>query len=494
MQITDRQFESHALPLLSGLIREQRWFSSKSKKTEGAALEDFSYFEFGGSCFVLPVVHLTYDDGSGETYFIPLRCSEAAHDTGAKLSFSVHEEELDMHFSDALFSRTFIQALLSFMEGNTVIDFVRGRAEAHSSSLHGSLEEAAKEQMRVVSSEQSNTSVIAGRKVIYKSYRKLEHGINPDFEIPEFLSEHTSFRSFPRPLGRLEHRNEGNRVLGVLSEFVENEGDCWTYFTGRLNAFLTGHDGSASCLELIPALAGVTSSMHNALSTATEPAFLPSAVTEEDTSRWMKNFESLLHSTCATLQRALDGLTGEDRRLAELFLDEEERLSSAGSSLSILCDEHVSMTRIHGDYHLGQILKSGSSFYVIDFEGEPMRTLEERRQLNCPLKDVSGMIRSLDYAISAAAISAGVPSTDEAAVLWKASAAKSFMVKYWEDYSPSMPYLPSRFADMTDVLDFFLIEKTVYELDYELNNRPDWIHIPLSALAGRSAPRLNRPQ
>jgi trehalose synthase-fused probable maltokinase len=491
MQITDRQFESHVLPLLSGLIREQRWFGSKSKTTAGAALEDFSYFESGGSSFVLPVVCLTYHDGSSETYFVPLKCSEGVHSTEAKLSFQVRADDRNLHFSDALFSRTFIQALLSLMQRNAVMDFVKGRSTAL--SLPDSLRDVAEEHIRVVSSEQSNTSVMVGRKAIYKSYRKLEHGINPDFEIPEFLSGHTSFRSFPRPLGRLEYGNGGERALGVLSEFVENEGDCWTYFTGRLNAFLTSHDYSASCLGLIPALAGVTSSMHNALSGATEPAFLPSAVTEEDTDRWMEKFESLLHSTCVTLQRTLGGLSGEDRRLAELFLIEEDRLSSTGSSLNILCDESVGMTRIHGDYHLGQILKSGSSFYVIDFEGEPMRTLEERRQLNCPLKDVSGMIRSLDYAISAAAISAGVPSNDDAVVSWKADATESFMVKYWEAYSPSMPYLPSRFADMTDVLDFFLIEKTVYELDYELNNRPDWVHIPLSALASRSASQLNRP-
>ncbi len=487
MRLNAKQFEDTALEQLSQIIRRQRWFRSKSKSVDAADLEDFSFFEAGGNSFVLPLIRFAYSDGSSETYFVPLLCSEHEHGAGAGFSFHVHAGGSEVHFSDALHDSTFVRSLLFLMERGATIVFAKGRLTGRSMMYTASMQITAEVQTKVVSSEQSNTSVMIGNHSIYKSYRRIDRGINPDYEMPEFLYAHTTFRALPRPLGRLEYLNGGEHAVGVLSEYVENEGDCWTYFLSRLTEALKRGDGVKTCFEHVAALAGITSSMHNALSGAALPAFTPSPVNAEDINGWMSNYESLLHSTCATLRRSSGGLTDEDRKLALSILDAEYKLSRAGSALRVLSDELVCATRIHGDYHLGQILKAGTSFFVIDFEGEPMRPPEERRRMNSPLKDVGGMLRSLDYVIGAAARSAGIPAGDETVESWRNGAAELFTVKYMEGYSPSMPYLPSRFADMADVLHFFLVEKAVYELDYELNNRPDWVHIPLDALVRLSA-------
>lgn len=486
MPMTKVLFEEHALQTLSALVRRQRWFRSKSKNCIAAALADFSSFDSEGSSFVLPVVSFSYDDGSSEAYFVPLRCS--GHESGGPgIVFRIKAGDRDLNFSDALHDSTFMRALLSMMEKGETMDFAGGHASGFSLAEPGALLKMGKEQIRVISSEQSNTSVVIGRQAIYKSCRKIEEGINPDYEMPEFLYARTSFRSVPRPLGRIEYTNGGRHAVGILSEYIENDGDCWTYFLGRLTEALRHGDAAGTCFEYIPVLAGITSSMHNALSGATLPAFAPSPVTPADTDRWAAHFRSLLHSTCSTLRRVSGDLNDHGRALAKEFLDREVSLSSLVSPLRSLTDERVCMTRIHGDYHLGQVLKAGSSFYVMDFEGEPMRTIEERREINCPLKDVSGMLRSLDYVISAAALSAGMAVTDARVESWKTGASELFTVKYREGYSPSMPYLPSGRADISAVLQFFLLEKAVYELDYELNNRPDWAVIPLVHLAKLSA-------
>ncbi len=488
MTFAARQFEEHALPALSEAVRTRRWFRSKSKNIRATTLEDFSSFESSGDRFVLPVVRFAYDDGSSESYFVPLLLSVSGRDSGESLDFPVHVSGSTMHFSDALYERSFVGALLSLISRGGTISFGRGHADCHSMVPSADMHMTDGEQMRVISSEQSNTSVVIGTRAIYKSYRKMEEGINPDYEVPEFLYRHSSFRSLPRPLGRVEYVDGAPRAVGVLSEYVQNEGDCWTYFQGRLVPSLKNGSCAGVCFEHIPALADITSSLHNALSGATLPAFAPSAVSPADVEGWARNYTSLLGSTCSSLRRKLDKLDGPDRRLAELFLSREESLASHASSLRVLVREKVFMTRIHGDYHLGQILKAGNAFYVIDFEGEPMRTLEERRRLNSPLKDVSGMLRSLDYAISSAALSAGVPVTDRAVEAWRTEASDMFTAKYRDGYSPSMPYLPRLHADASDVLRFFLLEKAVYELFYEMNNRPGWISIPLSSLIRLSGP------
>jgi maltokinase len=327
--------------------------------------------------------------------------------------------------------------------------------------------------------EQSNTSVILGGGLVWKTLRRPQPGLNPDLEITRFLTTRTSFRHVPRLAGWAEHEaGDGAATLGVLQEFVANRGDGWKHvlsaLRGRLGAG-PARSGPDPLVEDMRRLGTITGGLHAALaSDAADPDFAPEPITRDDVARW-----------AADIRRDVEagdvwGLPGGGAPVDP---------NGAGVARALRALEALVGTvkiRSHGDYHLGQVLKTEDGFVIIDFEGEPARPLAERRAKLPALRDVAGMLRSLDYAAHAVAFE--VPAVERAPALamltaWESEARRAFLDGYRGAATASPTALiPRSEEELLAACAAFELEKACYELRYERNNRPDWVAIPLAGI------------
>jgi maltose alpha-D-glucosyltransferase/alpha-amylase len=323
--------------------------------------------------------------------------------------------------------------------------------------------------------EQSNTSVVLDGLVL-KSLRRPPSGVSPDLEIPRFLTTRSAFRHAPRVAGSVEYEGPGGTAtLGVLQEFVPNVGDGWSHVVSTL----AGRDpmlapSSDPLVEDVGRLGAVTGELHAALaSDDTDPDFRPEPITKDDVARWRDD-----------LLRDLAAADVSDR-LAETTPEAPPRVAGALAALEALAGT-ASKIRIHGDYHLGQVLKTQDGFVVIDFEGEPGRPPAERRRKQPVLRDVAGMLRSLDYAAHAVAF--GRPEQERAAALgalgaWEAPARGAFLAAYHAAVVRSrVALVPTTLAALERACAPFELQKACYELRYERDNRPDWVAIPRAGI------------
>lgn len=474
---------------LADALKGQRWFGGKARAVRSQLMLDYGEMQYDSGIFPLAIVRLVFDQDVVEDYFIPLSLSGGDN---VPLSIRIEKEGKTLVLSDALFDAQFMEGVMHALAGNRRMEMRKGQISTVHTRFFAD-PGGWPMQTSVISSEQSNTSVVIGRSSIYKSYRKIEKGVNPDCEVPDALSSSSGFSAVPKPLGRLEYTGETKCTVGSLSEFVENEGDCWTYFLKELSLFTESAasgpepddraDNEHSCLGLVSDLGRVTAQLHNALaSIGGNEAFAPVAVSHEDTLRWAADFSKLTDSVMRTLEARRHLLEGAASSMAGRLMAEKQKLSRSADNVADLHTLGVRRIRVHGDYHLGQVLKAGRKLYIIDFEGEPMRSLDYRRSPHCALKDVSGMLRSLDYAASFSARRAGTPESESIFSRWSRLAQGAFLESYWASSGRDMQFLPPTFDGMEKALAFFTIEKAVYELDYELNNRPSWVGIPLAAI------------
>ncbi|MGH7397691.1 MAG: alpha-amylase, partial [Candidatus Rokuibacteriota bacterium] len=331
---------------------------------------------------------------------------------------------------------------------------------------------------RRLTGEQSNTSVVVGDLVL-KSLRRPPPGLNPDLEVTRFLTTRTAFPHVPRLAGWIEYAGAGEvATLALLQEFVPNAGDGWTHVVSTL----TDRDGAVErrpdpLLDDVRVLGAVTGGLHAALASGdADPEFRPEPVDRDDVARWAGDIAREVGEDSIRSRLAGHVAPGADvpgrvaRTLAGL---------TAGASATM-------KIRVHGDYHLGQVLKTRAGFVVIDFEGEPARPLAERRLKQSALRDVAGMLRSLDYAAHAVAF--GQPEATRAVALaaltgWEERARDAFLDGYEEAVAASPVLLvPSSPAELRRACAPFELQKACYELRYELNNRPDWAPIPLAGI------------
>jgi maltose alpha-D-glucosyltransferase/alpha-amylase len=374
--------------------------------------------------------------------------------------------------------------------------------------------------------EQSNTSIRFGDRLILKLFRKLEAGINPDLEIGRFLTEQTDFRHTPRVAGALEIRGRGHEpvTLGVLQEFIPNEGDAWRYTLDSLGRFFDrvamswGQTAAAATAGgVVPAepltalaerelgaddferigtyvptvrlLAERTAELHIALASGRGKDFAPEPFSELYQRSLYDSMRSLTKKNLRLLRSRLAACPEAERPAAEWVLAAEERILDRFHRLTSrkLAAER---TRVHGDYHLGQVLYTGRDFVILDFEGEPARSLSERRLKRSPMRDVAGMLRSFQYAAYVALfeeVASGVssaeagPALESWALYWERWVSAAFLQAYLNRVRGA-EFLPASAEEREILLDTFLLEKAIYELGYELNNRPDWVRIPLQGI------------
>jgi trehalose synthase-fused probable maltokinase len=340
------------------------------------------------------------------------------------------------------------------------------------------------------SGEQSNTSLRIGDGAILKVIRKLEQGVHPELEIGRFLTGEADFSATPALLGWSELEGATSdevSTLSVLQAFVANEGDGWAWTLERLSQ--VGQPGGDRALEQATAwlrrLGARTAEMHRAFGIDTlDPAFRPEPAGAKDFRTWTE-------AAHAMAGRALDGLAAAGERLGPQALGLAEALLARRSALAERLDTLLretpsfAKTRHHGDYHLGQVLVAGDDAVIVDFEGEPLRPLAERRARHAPLRDVAGLLRSLAYAAAAAgrALPTEMPADAREAAqrhldTWEAEASRAFLGAYLE-VAQASPGCPQDQEAAGRVVRFFMLEKALYEIAYEIANRPDWVAIPV---------------
>jgi predicted trehalose synthase len=311
----------------------------------------------------------------------------------------------------------------------------------------------------VMSAEQSNTSIVFGEEQVLKVFRRIEPGVNPELEMLRFLSTR-GFQNIATLTGWYDYSGElMQATLGIMQEFIGEARDGWELAL----------DDPKGVLARIPDLGRATGEMHSVLaSEAMDSAFTPEEPSAEALSLLTATIDEQIERAFLDLPRdnpALEPILGR----GEEVRDRLQLMSHVGVGGRLI--------RHHGDYHLGQTLLRDAGWVILDFEGEPARSLLERRRKRSPLRDVAGMLRSFAYAASASELLRGVPAPEG----WEDAARTAFLEAYMETVEPSL--LPAGRPATEKLLAIFELEKAVYELRYELNNRPDWVPIPVAGIA-----------
>jgi maltose alpha-D-glucosyltransferase/alpha-amylase len=370
-------------------------------------------------------------------------------------------------------------------------------------------------ESKILKADQSNTAIIYNDQYFFKFYRKVEQEINPDLEIVRFLSENTNFRNAPKYAGSIEYRdNDGKTmVLGLLQEKVENQGDAWVMTIDSVGRFYERVMTKAKkeklpklinraaikfeeAPEIIQELIGRgfyervvrlgqrTAEMHLALaSDNNNPAFAPEYFTSNYQRSLYSSLRRLTKDRFKLLEQSLDKLNVETQELARKVLELEDSVLECFSEVYQTRVTSIK-TRIHGDYHLGQVLFTGKDFIIIDFEGEPGFSFSERRLKKNPMKDVAGMMRSFHYAaFGKILLNENYREKDiEFLVQW-AEQWQHYVSRFYLDAYLERMGMDSRLTEQDEILiRTYLIEKAIYELGYELNGRPDWVIIPLRGI------------
>ncbi|HEY4864210.1 MAG TPA: maltose alpha-D-glucosyltransferase [Candidatus Dormibacteraeota bacterium] len=447
LSLRDRELE-RALPTYLG---RQRWFRGKSRQIAEVSVVDSVPLVDAQ----LKIVEVRYRDGDPDIYALPL-CREP-----------------DGKVVDALTHPEFNASLLEAMGQRRRFRGRQGTLLALPTPRLKRMQKSATELAPHLSgAEQSNNSVIFGERLILKLYRRVEPGVNPDLEVSHFLTNR-QFPNIAHVAGALLYRRgrEQTSALGMLQTYVPNQGDGWSQ---ALDELARGDRGAIETYERYAALLGRrTAEMHVALSSDTQdPAFAPEPTAMLNARSAYQSIRTLGLQVMRQVRRQLPTLPEEAREEAAKVLDLESRLLPR---LHDLLDRRIGAKRIrvHGDYHLGQVLFTGGDYVIVDFEGEPLRSLPERRMKRWATKDVAGMLRSYTYAAEAA----GVEFGEE----WADRASRAFLREYWEAAGDA-PFVPPTIEERNLLLDVMLIEKALYEARYELDNRPDWVSIPLRGL------------
>ena len=351
---------------------------------------------------------------------------------------------------------------------------------------------------RAVGAEQSNSSVILAEQLVHKHFRAIQAGENPDVEMPEFLWGRTPFHQVPRPVGVLEYSGPGFplAVLGSTQEFERNEGDLWSVGRG-LRAQPDGPTG-VTLPRLVEDLGRVTASLHVALAGASEapPAFRPEPLEPSRLARWKSRWTGTFATAMEGLDRALPGLEGPVRDRARALRARSREFERFRDRVGISEGGRPWSTRIHGDYHLGQVLSTPRGPVVLDFEGEPTRPLSERREKHPPLRDVAGMLRSLDYLArspdlpGARGVAESLRVVRELSLRLQDGFLRGYAERLRGEHAPVEP--PTGREDPW--LAFFVVEKALYEVRYELDHRPSWVSVPLGALEDLLDPSPEGPK
>ena len=496
-------------------LRGRRWFSSKGRTIESIAVADWGAIPLDQPA-ILALALVRYSAGRDEHYFLPLVATTEPQPADVQVppALTLDHGGATWHVHDAFqfasFRRLLIERLIAGgelpLQGGRLVFRPEQRLRQSPPPL---------EEIKLVTTEQSNSSIIYDRQAILKCFRRVVAGVNPDVEVSHFLTVRAGFGHTPAMLGSIAYISADGveHSLGVLQAFVENEGDAWEHTLLELGRFLSAvlHRDlfpddqlmqetrrlTARSLDQIKQLGALTGEMHMALaSDPADPDFAPRPLMPGQVQAWQTAIRAERDAILGELERRMGGLPPEQQEAVAALLASRPGIEQRIAQLAPLGEAGLVITRYHGDYHLGQVLVSEQGLLVLDFEGEPLRSLAERRAHSSPLKDVAGMLRSLSYAASTALILAenkAVAANQTEPVerihrrlaawadAWERCAREAFRDGYL-GATQGAAFVPHTPALRDTAISVFELEKALYELNYELNNRPDWLPIPLRGI------------
>ena len=514
-----RELEQAVLPQF---LRRQRWFGGKGRRLESVRLADWGGLPSDEAHVFLALLEMQFGTGQPELYFCPLgvtggaaaerMASERNDWVMARLTGPEGEALLHDALADDDTCTTLLIAIGAGLEFDTRSGQVRGIPTAAYSQLRGKREERLPIERGPATS--SNTLLFYGRRLMLKVFRRLEPGINPDFEIGRYLTEKTAFDRIPRVAGCIEYHRPGLQptTLAILQERVENQSDGWRHALEELDSYhrrvshclpspddrplleLAESDPPSpvretigSYLDSAATLGRRTAELHRALAADTQnPDFAPEPFTPKDAAALRDSVRAQAECALAALRDNIERLPVEIASSARRLLDEgPEALKRLEQERPF--DGGAAKIRCHGDYHLGQVLRVADDYVLLDFEGEPARSVQERRARQSPLKDVAGMLRSYHYAAYAGLFEfashdpRAFSDLEACAEAWFRWVSAAFLRAY-RTAASGAAFLPADRVSFAALLDAFRLDKVFYELNYELNNRPDWVRIPLRGI------------
>ncbi|TVQ95808.1 MAG: alpha-amylase, partial [Spirochaetaceae bacterium] len=535
--------EKQLLTVIRSYLSRARWFGGKARTIRRLEIADSMALPTGDGLVHMVRLAVHYAKGGRELYLLPLgfatgeEQAEVLRDHPQGVIAYLQTRDHEGILFDAVYHHHFHDALLDAVAqkrnrrlGDARLVGRRGAQFAQLAAAPGAQAQSAASgaqpastgpadlTSRVLKVEQSNSSVLFGSSFFLKLYRRLEEGINPDVELSRGLTEQAGFDGIPAYAGALEWHgaDQGVTTIGLLQQFVPNETDAWTWTLNnversfgdaqthqqdtmpRLPASIYTVDPEALpdevrdfigtvYVEMVTKLGRRTAQMHRGLAALTESA-------DQRPEPFSLLYQKSLHQgirgavlkTLDDLEGALGSLDEQTAAPVRSVLGKRRQILAR---LKRISDRKVSALkmRTHGDYHLGQVLSTGKDFVIIDFEGEPARSITERRLKQSALRDVAGMIRSFHYAAHGAIFLRAVKQGADAdyltgwADLWYRSVSGIFLHAYRAEAGTGR-FIPADDEDFAILLETFLLEKAVYELAYEMNNRPDWLIIPARGL------------
>ena len=433
-------------------LADRRWYGDKSRPIARLAQQDLATVRAGEVDVTLKTLAIRFADGGEAIYFVPLLATDSPVPVES-LSNEAFQTWLAEGFAD---------------NRHLTINAETKLVWQSSTANQGRWWDLVPDNLK---GEQSNTSIRFGDDAVMKVFRKWQPGINPDTEIVEFLTEKAHFPHVPAFLGSIRLFQHGvSTEVAAVQNFVANQGDAWMWLPSALAS--PDPASESDLLGSIRLLGQRTGELHVALASGLGDAFAPEVISPADAAEIRRRIERELAMTIEKL-RASGYLSEPDATALEWNL--LDRIGEITSQVG------TRRTRVHGDYHLGQVLRSHGDFVIIDFEGEPSRTMDERRQKHSPLKDVAGMLRSLDYAVATAV--ANQPYEADRLRELGPRKDEAFLAGYREAVcNATQPLVPNDDQHFMATLRPYMIEKALYEMRYEMDNRPDWVDIPLNAL------------
>jgi maltose alpha-D-glucosyltransferase / alpha-amylase len=495
-------FERDVLP---GHLARTRWYPERSPKAiQPTLVSAIPFCDVGDNRPWLAFFETT-QRGTTTRYVLPIRIEWVRFDReryNPRALAAIRQGAREGTLLDVATDEIFIALLLRNLGQSLVVEEEEQglRLEFKPTSRFSDQQVKQPNRIRAVDTEQSNSTALVDDDYVVKIYRKLEPGINPEIEMGRFLTELAGFANTPALLGSVELVEGDKRsAIGIVHAFVQNQGDAWTVSAAYLDRFVdeqrllktdddpADREEQVSYLRYMSQTGRRVAEMHIALASNEElPEFAPEPTRPEDVQRWIDDIMARAERVFDALRQRRDTLKEADRPLADQLLAQQAALPDRLKALLPRDIDGLNI-RHHGDFHLGQMLIAKDDIFIIDFEGEPRRSLADRRRKALAARDVAGLIRSIDYSVTAALDRALKVASDENGKLalaladWRDRATATFLSAYQETMANQRLW-PAGAEAAERTLNFFLLEKAFYEIEYELAHRPDWLRVPLTGI------------
>lgn len=515
---TDTAFTANLMAeAMPAYMQKCRWFGAKTARVKSYLVEKVLPYNAYDEQVWLVLIEVVFFTANTETYFIPLKVVETPPVDERGIICQIAVNNATHYLIDAVFDADFRDAFFRDILSNKAKDVGDGLVLFESGKCLDDFDRYKPIESRLLNAEQSNTTIVYNDKYYLKLYRKLFRDANPDYEITHFLSEKAGYRNSPRFAGSVTWKRTGfyDVSLGLMQEEIENQGTAWDYFLAEVDGFFKRCEAAGiqpadlpkqdlykpkkieqlpdvyhrliglDALQKTKTLARTTCQMHLALFSDRFDRHFSPTIFSSDYRVWLLNrlmyqFDNRLN----LLEQNLDRLSGAAKQFALEFMERKDEIKNRilGFDDGKLNSNRI---RIHGDFHLGQVLYDNDIFYILDFEGEPESTIRDRKVKQPPMKDVAGVFRSFHYAVFANAFNNTYKIDFETVKELGGRYYRAIVAVFMDTYvntafenGLNIGY----YNEIDYLLRYHLFEKAIYEMGYELNSRPDWVIIPLKGL------------